>query len=249
MSKPPSHRGAAPEDNELFEPRHWPAMRAALSDLIWLLERGYSSTSALELVGNHYELTRRQRLAVSRCAATTAQVSSRLQSRMSPEQLRGQNLWVDGFNVLMAIEVALSGGVLLLGCDGCYRDVAGVHGRYRRVTETLPALELIGRTLAECGVRECRWYLDSPVSNSGRLKTILRQIAGRNGWNWEVELVFSPDKILAESKEIVATADSAILDRCQRWVNLAGLVLQRQPTPARVVELRCGQAGGDARLV
>jgi len=27
------------------------------------------------------------------------------------------------------------------------------------------------------------------------------------------------------------------------------LVLQRQPTPARVVELRCGQAGGDARLV
>ena len=42
-----------------------------------------------------------------------------------------------------------------------------------KVTETLPALERIGQTTAELGVSQCLWYLDRPVSNSGRLRAIL----------------------------------------------------------------------------
>ena len=83
---------------------------------------------------------------------------------------RDKQLLLDGYNVLTTIEAALSGGVVLACRDGCYRDMASIHGTYRKVEETPPALMLIGKIAAELGVASCLWYLDSPVSNSGRLK-------------------------------------------------------------------------------
>ena len=52
-------------------------------------------------------------------------------------------------NQLITIEAALSGGLIFRGRDGCFRDLASIHGTYRKVEETLPALNLIGSFLAE----------------------------------------------------------------------------------------------------
>ena len=83
--------------------------------------------------------------------------------------------------------------MLLLARDGALRDMASMHGSYRKVDETQPALELIGQTLAGFGVGEALWLLDRPVSNSGRLKKIIEDLAGQRGWTWQVELVHDPD--------------------------------------------------------
>ena len=91
--------------------------------------------------------------------------------------MAGCRIELDGYNVLTSIEAALSGGVLLLARDGAFRDMASMHGSYRKVEETLPALDLIGRVLAEFGVGEAQWLLDRPVSNSGRLKKIIEYLA------------------------------------------------------------------------
>ena len=144
---------------------------------------------------------------------------------------------IDGYNVLITIEAALAGGVLLLGRDGCLRDMAGMHGSFRKVKETVPAAMLLGRTLDSMAVGRCTWLLDSPVSNSGRLKTTLEQIATEHGWDWTVRVVANPDKLLIDSNWIVATADSVILDRCQRWFNLARRVVADQRPAVRVVDL------------
>ena len=47
-----SHRGPDPRDGAAFEPPSRPALRAAVSDLSWLLGRGYAPVSALKLVGD-----------------------------------------------------------------------------------------------------------------------------------------------------------------------------------------------------
>ena len=75
------------------------------------------------------------------------------------------------------------------------------------------------------------------MSNSGRLKAILEQAAADQGWNWTVRVVADPDKLLVDSDQIVATADSVVLDRCQRWFNLARRVVADQRPGARVVDL------------
>ena len=88
------------------------------------------------------------------------------------------------------------------------------------------------------GVCRCTWLLDSPVSNSGRLKTTLEKIATEHGWGWlVVRVVQNPDRVLIETDQIVATADSVILDRCQRWFNLARRVVADQLPVVRVVDL------------
>lgn len=61
---------------------------------------------------------------------------------------------MDGFNVLTAVETALGGGVILVGRDGCCRDVAGIYSHYRKVEETVPALQAIGRMTSQCGVAQ-----------------------------------------------------------------------------------------------
>jgi hypothetical protein len=50
-----------------------------------------------------------------------------------------------------------------------------------------------------------------------------------------VELVIDPDKPLSQAKDdLVATADSVILDRCGTWLALAREVVSRLPDVWRV---------------
>ena len=176
-------------------------------------------------------------MAVSRSTCSDADVARRQARIVSPQALAGCRIEIDGYNVLTTIEAALSGGVLLLARDGVLRDMASMHGSYRKVEETQPALELIGQTLAGFGVSEALWLLDRPVSNSGRLKTIIEDLAGEPGWTWRVELAHDPDAELAQSDEIVATADSGILDLCGTWFNLAREIVERHLVDAWVLRL------------
>ncbi len=50
---------------------------------------------------------------------------------------------VDGLNVITTLEVALAGGVLLIGRDGCMRDMASFHGNYRVVEDAPHAAEAL----------------------------------------------------------------------------------------------------------
>ncbi len=149
----------------------------------------------------------------------------------------GQTLALDGYNVLTTVEAALAGGVILHARDGTFRDLASMHGSFRRVAETRPALQLLGETLKQHGIARCRWYLDRPVSNSGRLKRLMEEMAASAGWPWDVELVASPDAALVAAGCPVATADSAVLDRCAQWVNLARQVVLHHVPGAWIVDL------------
>ena len=232
-----THRGPDPRDLESFAPGQLEPLRSAVTDLSWLFDRGYAETSSLKLVGDRHRLTERQRQAVRRCACSHSAVGRRKAHEVAESALAGERLVIDGFNVLTTVETALGGGVVLIGRDGSARDIAGVHGTFRRVDETGPAIRAIGQYLAAHGVAACHWLLDRPVSNSGRLRGHLLEAAAESGWNWEVSLEMNPDPVLIASAEIIATADSAILDRGERWFALARRVVETQVPEAWVVDL------------
>lgn len=233
-----SHRGAHPEDGELFAPDQWPALRAAYADLCWLLDRGYALRSSLALTGDRHSLTQRQRLALARCACSAGQRERRRAHQCDAAALEGEEWWIDGYNLLITLEAVLGGGVLLVGRDGCVRDMASLHGTYREVAETRRAAELAGRAAAGWGVARCRWLLDRPVGNSGRLRSVLLDVADRNGWSWEVDLEFSPDHVLAASPCVTASTDSTVLDRCDRWFNAAAEILRQKPPVGVLLDLQ-----------
>jgi hypothetical protein len=232
-----SHRGPHPDDPRLFSHAALPSLRAATHDLAWLQSRGYADPSALKLVGDRHRLDARQRSAVQRASCPDAARDARLAKRLPAEAAGGSPLLIDAYNVLTTLEVALGHGVVLRCRDSAHRDIAGLHGTWRKTAETPAALTLLGRTLATLDIPHAHFLLDSPVSNSARLATLMRTLAAENHWPWTVDLVPNPDPLLAASPSLISTADSVILDACTHWFDLVAEVLSRHiPTP-RLVDL------------
>jgi hypothetical protein len=235
------HRGQHPGDEERFAPGVTARLRQAVFELSWLWSRGYADESTLKLVGDRHALDARQRLAVRRCACTDEALAARSARRAPRAAVRGAPLLIDAFNLVLSIEAALGGAVLLLGRDGCIRDMAGVHGSYRKVAETRPALEVLARTLASLGAGPCRWFLDKPVSNSGRLRALILATARLHGFDWEAELVPDPDAELQRdaAAALVVSSDHVILDHCGGWFPLATEAVAQLPAaPVRLLDLR-----------
>ena len=232
------HRGAHPADAELFATDQLPKLQKAVVDLCWLLSRGYNVTSSIKLVGDRFGLRERQRLAVSRCACSEQDRQRRKEHCVSVEQIRDQPVIVDGFNLIITVEAALSGGPLLIGVDDCIRDLSSVHGSYRSVEETDRAIAMIGDAFQQLVPSSVLWLLDRPVSNSGRLASKITDLAARNEWPWEVEVIFNPDAAIATSPAIAITSDSSILNQVSRWTDFKSHLLSRELPAAWTIDLR-----------
>ena len=152
-----THRGPHPQDQKLFAPAAIGGLRCALADYCLLLTKGYAEKSTLKLVGDRFSLTERQRLAIMRSACSDRQLDSRRKRCVEIKDLPGRPIAVDGYNLLITVEAAMSGGLVLKGRDGCFRDLASIHGTYRKVTETIPAVELIGSFLKDVGAAHAKW--------------------------------------------------------------------------------------------
>ena len=222
------NRGQHPNDPKLFAPKWQPIFHEAVSDLSFLLSRGYGEKSATQIVGNRYRLNARQQKALGRMSVAQSAVRSRQAKACGVEDLQGATVAIDGFNLLILLEGALSGAYLFKGLDGVYRDIAGVHGSYKRVAQSEKVIELLGQTLAEWGVQKVYWYLDKPVSNSGRLKMRLFEKAEAAGYDWEVELVYNPDRTVAEHEGITISADGWVIDESEKWFNMTAFLLENQ---------------------
>lgn len=225
-------RGPHPDDPTAFGDAALPTLRRAADELRWLLGRGYPLPSALGTVGNHHQLTERQRMALSRtCAAPNAAVE-RARRRLEPNTLRGGELHIDALNLIIGLEVALAGGPLLRGDDGTLRDLAGLRGSYHVLDETRSAVRLIQASLRALAVSSVQWWLDAPVSNSGRLRALLLATES----SWSATLVPDADRAL-EGRAQVVSADALVLDRCQTWFDLGSLVVDAHVPSAWVIDL------------
>ena len=213
-------------------------IRVAAAEFTWLLSRGYAGRSALKLVGDRHSLEARQRMAIMRSACSDEALQRRREREVPLVECRDEALGIDGYNLLVTIESALSGGIILVGRARCCRDLARMHGTYRKVEETTPAIERIAAGILELGVAHVDWYFDKPVSNSGRLKALMADVLEERGWlsHFNIELVDSPDQILSDYDGVVVTADGPVLDRCARWTNLAAGVIATVSS-VRFVEL------------
>jgi hypothetical protein len=237
------HRGAHPEDPRLFAPERVQTLALALEEAEYLLERGYAESSVVDVVGRRHSLEARQRLALQRMMCSTSARRARDERRQPLEAARERALEIDGFNLVIGLEVAISGGPLLRGVDGALRDLAGLRGSYHPVLETDRALEIIGELVGPVAPKLVHVLLDRPVSNSGRLRAKIEEHA--SGWSFpvEVELVPDPDRELV-GRELVVSGDSLVLDVAASWVNLLGHALEARLPDAWIVDPRPAHRSG-----
>ncbi|MDE6539560.1 MAG: DUF434 domain-containing protein [Ruminococcus sp.] len=218
-------RGFVSTDSEDFSMERLMTLRMAGEDVYFLLNRDYPIKNAITFVGNRYQLSERQRTALARIISPEKSIISRKERELSANKLSGQTVYIDGFNIIITLETAFSGSVLFRCMDGTIRDLAGLRGSYRLIDKTDMALQALADALTELSIEKAVFYLDKPVSNSGRLKKkILDSMTGRP-FETEAYTENAVDPIL-ENKENVITADAIILDRCGSWFNINDYILK-----------------------
>lgn len=220
-------RGYVPEDERNFSPSAMKVLRTASGHVEYLINEGYDLKQATTFVGNHFLLSERQRLAVMRSLATAEQLAMRKAKLLTAAEAAGRDVWIDGFNTVITLEVLKCDSILFSCMDGTVRDLASLRGTYRIIPETEDAVRLLFDSLEEMEIRSATVLLDQPVSNSGRLKALFAGLAADYPFDLDIQIQKDVDRELYE-KENVISSDSIILDRCLSWINLAALCMERQ---------------------
>ena len=220
-------RGYVPEDEKFFSEGALKILRTASRDIKYLVDQGYPIKNASVFVGNHYTLSERQRLALVRSISSDIQLEVRKQKEISvlPE---GAVLFIDGFNTVITLEVAFSGSPVFECMDGTVRDLAGLRGTYRLIDKTDLAVNAIGEFLSESRIKKAVFYLDSPVSNSGRLGKKIKETFEKYSFETEVIIMNEVDYALKQINGIVVSSDAIILDNCMNWYNMSRRILEKE---------------------
>lgn len=226
-------RGYTPTDLKEFSSKSIEILKIASSDVLAIIDRGYSIKSVSTFVGNHYQLSERQRIAITRAVSPTKDVELRLNKLVT--SCKNQSVHIDGLNIIITLETMLSQTTLIKCMDGTIRDLCGLRGTYRLIDKTDMAIELIGNELQYLGVSKAIFYLDKPVSNTGRLAQRIHELLQDSPFTLQTELVPNADAIL-ETKDNVITSDAIILNRCNSWINLAYNILCRHYPDTPIVD-------------
>ena len=219
-------RGYILSDEKEFSSKAIEKLHKAGNNLYYLLNEGYKIKGASTFVGNHYLLSERQRQALVRAISMKNNINLRLEKEVK-DNLEGQVVKIDGFNTIISLEVALSDSLLLKCMDGTIRDLAGLRGTYKLIDKTDVAISLIGRKLEDYKIKKVVFYLDAPVSNSGRLKQRILELLVSFNFEIEVQNINNVDSTL-EKLDYVITTDAIILDKCISWINLNKDIIEEE---------------------
>ncbi len=203
--------------------------KSAIEDYRFLKNREYPNKASLKLVGDRYRLTALERNCLFRGIIADSICQKRKEKLIGPESLAGCALGVDWYNVLITVESYLKGYPVFLSDDGVLRDAAGVHGSYRTSKVTEQARDAILKRIAGLELERLGLYLDSPISFSGKMADDLReQVFRLLSIPFDVEVMPSADYPLKSFNGVVASSDSAIMDResIQKIFDLSRFILE-----------------------
>lgn len=215
-------RGFVPSDEREFGTEVIPKLRKAAEEVLFLLNHGYPVKGATRFVGDHYMFSERQRLALARSVSPEEEIVSRKNREVN--SIEGETIYIDGFNVIIGLEIAYSESMLFRCMDGTIRDLAGLRGTYRLIPETDLAIKALLKTLESSKAGKAVIYLDKPVSNSGRLKQKIYEYAEDIDTEIEVIIIDAVDYEL-KHKSLIASGDAIILNECDKWFNLVKKVI------------------------
>jgi hypothetical protein len=207
--------------------------RKAVSDYFYLVQKGYPPRGFIELVGNRYGLTRHERTMLYRGIAPENIAEMRKQKIVGIEAARCQELFIDGFNVILMMSSYLQGLPLFLSNDGFLRDASMMRGKIQMTNKTRDSVKLIFEFLVKNSISKANFFLDKNVKIHTEIIAVINELQLSESCKCEVHPTEKTDKTLSEiSSGIVCTSDSGIIDSCKSQVfDLAFHVIQSQFHP------------------
>ena len=219
------------------DPIHSEDLLKAAEDFHHLLNRGYPRKTSLELVGNRHHLSFDQRHLLHRGVFASCDARERRKRQVSIQKFHNINLAIDGYNVIITIEAALSGRPLILSNDGFVRDISGLSGAFKQAKVTDDAIHLIFDLLKKIKPVHALFLFDSPISKSGLLANEVRERLKTENLSGDALALKVPERILIGFDGIVATSDTAVIDQLPKVFDLAGTLIKNRIRPMSLIKL------------
>jgi hypothetical protein len=207
--------------------------RKAAIDYFYLTQKGYPPRGFIELVGNRYGLTKYERTMLYRGIAQEFIAEKRRQKIINIEAVRRQEIFIDGFNVILTISSYLQGLPLFLSNDGFLRDASMMRGKIQMTNKTRDSVKLIFEFLVKNSISKANFLLDKNIKIHPEIIAVINELQLSESCKCEVHPTEKTDKTLSEiSSGIVCTSDSGIIDSCKSPVfDLAFHVIQSRFHP------------------
>ena len=213
-------------------------LQEAAIDLHYLLNRGYPRKMSLDLIGSRYDLSFDQRHLLHRGIFSDADAVDRRKKKVSLKRLKDKKVAIDGHNVLITVEAALSGRPLILSNDGFVRDISGLSGKFKKSGISNRALHLILEVLKKTEPLHLLFLFDAPISKSGLLAGEVREQLKREHLPGDALAVRVPEQILLGFAGPVVTSDTAIIDQSREVFDLAGHIIKTRIKPKSLLKLK-----------
>ena len=143
-----------------------PDFTQAAEDYLYLLERKYSQKSILKLIGDRYSLNAVERSVLYRGVSSEADSLRRAAKLTGSDKLKGSELHIDGYNVLITIGSYLNGNLVFKSTDRLLRDASEIHGKVFRNELFNKAILLIFSYMQKNTPKSVHFYFDKPISHS-----------------------------------------------------------------------------------
>ncbi len=186
-----------------------------------LLTLGYSEQQAIRVVKQKYSLTPIQEKILKRCIHSYTVNRTVAARRIPPKQIKGKRLCIDGYNQALTMISLEKYGYVYRCTDGLHRDE--LLGAYKTnilmISKAIIKLYVLALRL---GVDDVLVILDSKVSKSGELASMLRKIGIKS------ITAAHADKTLIDCSlrnGVVASSDVVVLKRTPRHIDLIALAL------------------------
>lgn len=208
----------------------------AITDIRYLLDRGYPRKGAIMFICNHYRLDIKWRYVFTRVVFGRDTIQNRREKTVKCEDLDGEVVLVDGYNVLIGVESALKGEPVYLCDDGFLRDIRGVFRNYRCSGLTERAMDEILGVLTGFAPFRVEFLFDSQISKSGEMARWVEKKLKDVGLIGVARTSRHVDHDLKQSNGIIATADGSIIDEVPKAVNIQACVLEQLNLSPVIIE-------------
>jgi hypothetical protein len=185
-------------------------LREAARDYRFLLNKSYPQKATIKLVGDRYQLSGQERSVLYRGISSEISASER-KIKIHGNPGNGP-LHIDTYNILFTIGNYLAGRPVYISDDGILRDSGELRGRFGNKKIFEHSMILLESFLTSHSRIEYHFYLDAPVSNSGRLASRISNFLAEHEIKGEAVTVMSPDhELVQQAAGLVCSSDSVIM--------------------------------------
>ncbi len=205
-------------------------LREAIKDYKYLLTRGYTPKQILPFISNRYGLNRMEQLLIYRSVHDNEYKNSIKAKIQRKSDVRGQVLLIDGLNVILTIQAAISCKPLVRGDDGFIRDIQRVHGKVRYNEKFFSSTIRLGIGLKYLEPKKVLIFFDKNISLIGFYSKIIKRLISLYA-SIDIDVVLSDmcDKSLINLSNqysyIVSSSDAVLIMKSRRVFDLAGFIV------------------------